>query len=93
MAKFGNGNSFGKKSSRKGVPNKTTSTFGELIKGELTPFLEDGRFKVAFNGLTGKEQLEIVAKFMPYLAPKLQSTNITTDENSGSINISFNKKD
>ena len=82
MAKklFDKNNKYGEKSSREGIPNKKTSNFGQKLSDEMLPYFDNGEFSKDFKALTPKERLEIAAKFMPYLAPKLQSTTITMDD-------------
>ena len=68
---------YGKKSSRKGIPNKDTvlkknilAAFEELIEDE--EFVE--KFKAEIKGLSGKDFILTLDKLLEYVKPKLART-------------------
>lgn len=91
MGKFKEGNDFGKKSSRAGVPNKNNAEVKKLI-AKIT---ETGLNKLyaQIDEMDTKELIDFVTKLIPYHLPKLQSTSIDTSSDLNAVTISFNKKD
>jgi hypothetical protein len=68
----------GAKSSRKGKPNNLSKESREkislIVKGNFP------KFKKELKKLEGKDYCEVMLKLMEYHVPKLNKTEITTDE-------------
>lgn len=58
----------GKKSTRKGVPNKSTSVGRDQLVDLMTGQLD--KIEKELQGLTGRDYLDTVVKFLPYVFPK-----------------------
>ena len=68
----------GLKSSRKGKPNNLTKESREAIS--LIVKKSFPKFKKELKKLEGKEYCDVVLKLMEYHVPKLNRTEITTEE-------------
>jgi hypothetical protein len=60
----------------KGTPNKLTSEVRKIISDSLTPTLEN--LQNDLNSLSTKDRLDIVAKLLNFVLPKLKETDINT---------------
>jgi hypothetical protein len=60
----------------KGTPNKLTSEVRKIISDSLTPTLEN--LQNELNSLSTKDRLDIVAKLLNFVLPKLKETDINT---------------
>lgn len=69
-----------------GTPNKVTKTVRESLRDAITGYLSginEKGFSLARDLMQIEEpagRLAMVAKFMPYVAPKLQSVSFNSDE-------------
>lgn len=64
----------------KGTPNKLTSEVRKIISDALTPTLEN--LQNELNSLSTKDRLDIVAKLLNFVLPKLKETDINTISNN-----------
>ena len=63
----------------KGVPNKTTKEIRVLLKDALQGEIE--RIPEYFNGLLStKDKLDALAKFLPFIAPKMQALKVAEEK-------------
>ena len=60
----------------KGTPNKLTAEVRKIISDALTPTLEN--LQNELNSLSTKDRLDIVAKLLNFVLPKLKETDINT---------------
>lgn len=60
----------------KGTPNKLTAEVRKIISDSLTPTLEN--LQNDLNSLSTKDRLDIVAKLLNFVLPKLKETDINT---------------
>ena len=60
----------------KGTPNKLTTEVRKIISDSLTPTLEN--LQNDLNSLSTKDRLDIVAKLLNFVLPKLKETDINT---------------
>lgn len=81
-----------------GTPNKITKTVRESLRDAITGYLNginEKGFSLAQDLMQIEEpagRLAMVAKFMPYVAPKLQSVSFNSDETRNlSVEESFMK--
>ena len=75
----------------KGAQNKTTTELKALIAEICYKGLT--RLTAEVDDMDTKELIDFVSKVLPYVMPKLQNTNLTTNEDIDAITISFKKKD
>lgn len=74
----------GKKSSRKGIPNKTTHEIRLMYKQFLTENWE--KMQNDLDQLEPYERIKILLEFSKFVIPTLKSTDITLDaENEGAF--------
>ena len=63
---------------KKGTPNKMTVTIREQLKKAIEPFLED--MENTINDIVEpKDKVDAIAKILPFIIPKYQSTTINDD--------------
>tara|TARA_R100000655_G_C2939464_1_gene185407 strand:+ start:545 stop:826 length:282 start_codon:yes stop_codon:yes gene_type:complete len=63
----------------KGIPNKTTKYIRDLLKDALQGEIE--RISEHFNRIScPKERLDTLAKFLPYITPKIQALKLTDNQ-------------
>ena len=63
----------------KGIPNKTTKEIRSLLKDALQGEIE--RIPEYFNGpLCPKEKLDTIAKFLPFITPKIQALKLAESQ-------------
>lgn len=75
MAKFKPGQSGNPTGRPKGAKSKTTGEFRELLAEGLADHIE--MIPTYIDALDNpKEKLDLLAKFMPYILPRLQSTEL-----------------
>ena len=81
-----------------GTPNKITKTVRESLKDAITGYLNginEKGYSLAMDLMQIEEpagRLAMVAKFLPYVAPKLQSVSFNNDDTrSLSVEESFNE--
>jgi len=91
MAKFQENNDFGKKSSRKGVPNKVTAETKKLLADITEKGLKD--LYARMDEMDTKELIDFVTKILPYHVPKLQNMSLDAGGETDAINITFVKKE
>jgi hypothetical protein len=78
----------------KGTPNKLTSEVRKIISDSLTPTLEN--LQNELNSLSTKDRLDIVAKLLNFVLPKLKETDINTineNQNPNEIIVNIIKSD
>jgi hypothetical protein len=78
----------------KGTPNKLTSEVRKIISDSLTPTLEN--LQNELNSLSTKDRLDIVAKLLNFVLPKLKETDINTisdNQNPNEIKVHIIKSD
>ena len=77
----------------KGTPNKLTSEVRKIISDSLTPTLEN--LQNELNSLSTKDRLDIVAKLLNFVLPKLKETDINTisDNQPNEIKVHIIKSD
>lgn len=68
-----------------GSPNKVTGEVRELLHNAFKGELEN--ISTTLKKLTSKERLEMLSKFLPYIAPKLQTVTLTTDADGEAVVI------
>ena len=57
---------------KQGIPNKSTTQIRELLNSVLQEEIE--RFPEHFNAITDpKQRLDVLAKLLPFIVPKMQS--------------------
>lgn len=63
---------------KKGTPNKMTLTIREQLKNAIEPFLET--MEETINDIVEpKDKVDAIAKILPFVVPKYQSTTINDD--------------
>lgn len=63
---------------KKGTPNKMTLTIREQLKNAIEPFLET--MEDTINDIVEpKDKVDAIAKILPFIIPKYQSTTINDD--------------
>ena len=63
---------------KKGTPNKMTVTIREQLKKAIEPFLKD--MENTINDIVEpKDKVDAIAKILPFIIPKYQSTTINDD--------------
>lgn len=63
---------------KKGTPNKMTLTIREQLKNAIEPFLET--MEDTINDIVEpKDKVDAIAKILPFVVPKYQSTTINDD--------------
>ena len=63
---------------KKGTPNKMTLTIREQLKNAIEPFLET--MEDTINDIAEpKDKVDAIAKILPFVVPKYQSTTINDD--------------
>lgn len=63
---------------KKGTPNKMTVTIREQLKKAIEPFLND--MENTINDIVEpKDKVDAIAKILPFIIPKYQSTTINDD--------------
>lgn len=63
---------------KKGTPNKVTLTIREQLKNAIEPFLET--MENTINDIVEpKDKVDAIAKILPFVVPKYQSTTINDD--------------
>jgi hypothetical protein len=77
----------------KGTPNKLTMEVRKIISDALTPTLEN--LQNELNSLSTKDRLDIVAKLLNFVLPKLKETDINTisDNQPNEIKVHIIKSD
>ena len=81
---FKKGNNYGAKSKRGKDKVK------QKVKEYLTSFIDgylDESFVEDFNELQPKERVKVIADFLPYIMPKMSSTDINLGETEGKIEL------
>ena len=73
----------GKKSSRKGIKNKTTQEIRELFKTLLEENMETLREDL--KDLEPQQRARIMLEIAKFVIPTLKSTELSTDENGGFV--------
>lgn len=63
---------------KKGTPNKMTLTIREQLKNAIEPFLETMEDTIN-NIVEPKDKVDAIAKILPFVVPKYQSTTINDD--------------
>lgn len=63
---------------KKGTPNKMTLTIREQLKNAIEPFLETMEDTIN-NIVEPKDKVDAIAKILPFIIPKYQSTTINDD--------------
>lgn len=64
----------------KGVPNKMTGNIRDMLAAFLSKKIKE--LPRIWDTLDGKEKVECMAKFMPYIAPKLESVSFDGSANA-----------
>ena len=84
MGKFEKGNQHGAKSKR------GKDLVKQKVKQYLTQFVDEyliTKLKEDFEEITPKERLDIITKLMPYIMPKLNSSDVKVDASEKVIEI------
>jgi hypothetical protein len=63
---------------KKGTPNRLTKETRTLLKNIFYNEIEN--IESLLNELEAEKRLEIIIKFLPYILPKVNSTNYSTHE-------------
>lgn len=74
---------------KKGVPNKITQD----LRGSLQSFLEtnEATFQATFDQLEPKDKIRYYIDLLPFVVPKLQSTQLMVEDNSPPVVVTINK--
>jgi hypothetical protein len=74
---------------KKGVPNKITQDLRE----SLHSFLETNgaNFQAIFDQLEPKDKIRYYIDLLPFVVPKLQSTQLMVEDNSPPVVVTINK--
>lgn len=76
---------------KKGTPNKITSEFRNSLALAMSGHIE--KIPKYIDDIEDKkDKLDAIAKFMPYIMPKLQTTTVKGDGEGGEIKISAEVK-
>ncbi len=62
----------------KGSKNKVDNSMKEILKIAFTPTIE--KITDILATLDPEKQLEMLSKFLPFFAPKLQTVNVTDED-------------
>ena len=65
----------------KGTPNKTTADL-KLLRENLNNIItnEINNLDIILNGLSNEKRLDYIIKLMPYVMPKLNNIEMTTEQ-------------
>jgi hypothetical protein len=86
---FKKGNSGNPNGRKKGVPNKITQDLRESLQS----FLETNgaNFQAIFDQLEPKDKIRYYIDLLPFVVPKLQSTQLMVEDNSPPVVVTINK--
>jgi archaellum component FlaC len=75
----------------KGTPNKTTADL-KLLRENLNNIItnEINNLDIILNGLSNEKRLDYIIKLMPYVMPKLNNIEMTTEQD---INLNVEPTD
>ena len=80
---FRKGQSGNIKGRKNGTPNKVTQLHREFIQSLLDS--QQDKIKTELSGLHGKDYLTVINGFMEFVMPKLQRTELKTNEEDNAV--------